>query len=47
MTDAAEDAACDHFAIDGDRGPWLCQDGYKAAWRAMIDAAPPAAEENK
>jgi len=45
MTDAASDAAGDYFAIDGDRGPWLRQDGYKAAWRAMIDAAPPAAQE--
>ena len=47
MTDAASDAAGDYFEIDGDRGPWLRSDGYKAAWSAMIDAAPPAAAQEK
>jgi hypothetical protein len=45
MLRAAEDAASDHFAIDGDKGAWLREDGYNAAWQAMIDAAPPAAQD--
>jgi hypothetical protein len=45
MTDAASDAAGDYFEIDGDRGPWLRSDGYKAAWSAMIDAAPPSTQD--
>ena len=44
MTEAAQDAADDHFSIDADKGPWLRQDGYKAAWAAMIDAALTAQE---
>lgn len=44
MTEAAQDAADDHFSIDADKGPWLRQDGYKAAWAAMIKAALTAQE---
>jgi hypothetical protein len=39
MISAAEDAASDHFAIDGDKGAWLREDGYKAIWQAMTVAA--------
>jgi hypothetical protein len=45
MISAAEDAASDHFAIDGDKGAWLREDGYKAIWQAMTVAALAASGE--
>jgi hypothetical protein len=41
MLEAASDGAAGHFAIDGDAGPWLSAEGYAAAYRAMLAAAPP------
>ena len=43
-SDSMTEAAQDHFSIDADKGPWLRQDGYKAAWAAMIKAALTAQE---
>lgn len=41
MVEEGFDAADDHFAIDGDKGPWLRGAGYEATWQAMAAAAPP------
>ena len=38
MTNAASDAAYDHFSVDDDYGPWLSSAGFAAAYRAMLAA---------